>query len=194
MVVPRLLIIVGTSGVGKSTMSARLASELGFSKVASTDTVREVLRTQLTSSDRPALHRSSFESAGGTPIEDWTETVEEVSEGVRAIIHRALEKRGDLLLEGVHYFPNKEVIEEWRDAGGIATGVVLYVTSENMHRGMIANREKHNGKQVDHYLVNLGRIREIQEELVVSGSHSEWLLVDPTKESGAADIITNSLG
>jgi 2-phosphoglycerate kinase len=120
--------------------------------------------------------------------------VEAVSEGVRAIIHRALEKRGDLLLEGVHYFPNKEVIEEWRDAGGIATGVVLYVTSENMHRGMIANREKHNGKQVDHYLVNLGRIREIQEELVVSGSHSEWLLVDPTKESGAADIITNSLG
>ena len=100
MVVPRLLIIVGTSGVGKSTMSARLASELGFSKVASTDTVREVLRTQLTSSDRPALHRSSFESAGGTPIEDWTETVEAVSEGVRAIIHRALEKRGDLLLEG----------------------------------------------------------------------------------------------
>ncbi|MAB36265.1 MAG: AAA family ATPase [Candidatus Thalassarchaeaceae archaeon] len=194
MVVPRLLIIVGTSGVGKSTMSARLASELGFSKVASTDTVREVLRTQLTSSDRPALHRSSFESAGGTPIEDWTETVEAVSEGVRAIIHRALEKRGDLLLEGVHYFPNKEVIDEWRDAGGIAAGVVLYVSSENMHRGMIANREKHNGKQVDHYLGNLARIREIQEELVVSGSHSEWLLVDPTKESGAADIITNSLG
>lgn len=194
MVVPRLLIIVGTSGVGKSTMSARLASELGFSKVASTDTVREVLRTQLTSSDRPALHRSSFESAGGTPIEDWTETVEAVSEGVRAIIHRALEKRGDLLLEGVHYLPNKEVIDEWRDAGGIAAGVVLYVSSENMHRGMIANREKHNGKQVDHYLGNLARIREIQEELVVSGSHSEWLLVDPTKESGAADIITNSLG
>ena len=194
MVVPRLLIIVGTSGVGKSTMSARLASELGFSKVASTDTVREVLRTQLTSSDRPALHRSSFESAGGSPIEDWTETVEAVSEGVRAIIHRALEKRGDLLLEGVHYFPNKEVIDEWRDAGGIAAGVVLYVSSENMHRGMIANREKHNGKQVDHYLGNLARIREIQEELVVSGSHSEWLLVDPTKESGAADIITNSLG
>ena len=194
MVVPRLLIIVGTSGVGKSTMSARLASELGFSKVASTDTVREVLRTQLTSSDRPALHRSSFESAGGTPIEDWTETVEAVSEGVRAIIHRALEKRGDLLLEGVHYFPNNEVIDEWRDAGGIAAGVVLYVSSENMHRGMIANREKHNGKQVDHYLGNLARIREIQEELVVSGSHSEWLLVDPTKESGAADIITNSLG
>ena len=80
MVVPRLLIIVGTSGVGKSTMSAKLASELGFSKVASTDTVREVLRTQLTSSEKPQLHRSSFESAGGSAVEDWEETVEVVSE------------------------------------------------------------------------------------------------------------------
>jgi len=59
MVVPRLLIIVGTSGVGKSTMSARLASELGFSKVASTDTVREVLRTQLTSSGQQTETPSS---------------------------------------------------------------------------------------------------------------------------------------
>ena len=194
MVVPRLLIIVGTSGVGKSTMSAKLASTLNFSKVASTDTVREVLRTQLTSSEKPSLHRSSFEPAGGSAVEDWMETVEAVSEGVQAVIQRALEKRGDLLLEGVHYFPNKEIIDGWRDAGGIATGVVLYVTSENMHRGMIANREKHNGKQVDHYLGNLDRIREIQENLVVSGSQSEWLLVDSTKESDASGIISNSLG
>ncbi len=193
MVVPRLLIIVGTSGVGKSTMSAKLASSLGFSKVASTDTVREVLRTQLTSSERPSLHRSSFESAGGSAVEDWKDTVGAVSEGVRAVIERALGKGGDLLLEGVHYIPNREIIDEWRDAGGIATGVVLYVTSENMHRGMIANREKHNGKQVDHYLGNLHRIRSIQEDLVVSGSQSEWLLIDPAKESGAVGIISNSL-
>ena len=194
MVVPRLLIIVGTSGVGKSTMSAKLASALDFSKVASTDTVREVLRTQFTSSEKPSLHRSSFESAGGSAVEDWGATVDAVSDGVQAVIERALEKRGDLLLEGVHYSPNKDVIDKWREAGGIATGVVLYVTSENMHRGMIANREKHNGKQVDHYLGNLDRIRVIQENLVVSGSHSGWLLIDPTKESEAAGIISNSLG
>lgn len=191
--VPRLLIIMGTSGVGKSTMSAKLASSLDFSKVASTDTVREVLRTKLTSSESPPLHRSSFASAGGSAVEDWRETVEVVSDGVRAIIARAQEKGGDLLLEGVHYFPNREVIDDWRRSGGIATGVVLYVTSENRHRGMIANREKHNGKQIDHYLGNLGRIRKIQEELVVSGSQSEWLLIDPTKDSDAVGIISNSL-
>ena len=191
--VPRLLIISGTSGVGKSTMSMSLASSLGFAKIASTDTIREVLRTQISSTASPALHRSSFESAGGSASEDWKETVQALSEGVVAVIDRSISKGADLLLEGVHYVPNKEVIDLWREAGGVAIGVVLYVSSEERHRGMIANREKHNGKRVDHYLDNLDRIREIQEELVLSGSEFGWLIIDPTKESDSIGLISNSL-
>ena len=191
--VPRLLIICGTSGVGKSTISTSLASSLGLAKIASTDTIREVLRTQISSTARPALHRSSFEPAGGSATEDWNETVQALSEGVLAVIERAISKGTDLLLEGVHYLPNKEVIDLWREAGGVAIGVVLYVSSEERHRGMIANREKHNGKKVDHYLGNLNRIREIQEELVLSGSEFGWLVIDPTKESDSIRLISSSL-
>ena len=191
--VPRLLIICGTSGVGKSTMSTSLASSLGLAKIASTDTIREVLRTQISSTARPALHRSSFEPAGGSAAEDWKETVQALSGGVLAVIERAISRGTDLLLEGVHYLPNKEVIDLWREAGGVAIGVVLYVSSEERHRGMIANREKHNGKKVDHYLGNLERIREIQEELVLSGSEFGWLVIDPTKESDSTRLISSSL-
>ncbi len=191
--VPRLLIISGTSGVGKSTTSTILASSLGFTKIASTDTIREVLRTQISSTASPALHRSSFESAGGSASEDWKETVQALSGGVEAVIDRAISKGADLLLEGVHYIPNKEVIDLWREAGGVAIGVVLYVSSEERHRGMIANREKHNGKKVDHYLGNLDRIRKIQEELVLSGSEFDWLVIDPTKESDSIGLISSSL-
>ena len=191
--VPRLLIICGTSGVGKSTMSTSLASSLGLAKIASTDTIREVLRTQISSTARPALHRSSFEPAGGSAKEDWKETVQALSGGVLAVIERAISRGTDLLLEGVHYLPNKEVIDLWREAGGVAIGVVLYVSSEERHRGMIANREKHNGKKVDHYLGNLDRIREIQEELVLSGSEFGWLVIDPTKESDSTRLISSSL-
>ena len=58
---------------------------------------------------------------------------------------------------------------------------------------MIANREKHNGKKVDHYLGNLDRIREIQEELVLSGSEFGGLVIDPTKESDSIRLISSSL-
>ena len=174
-------------------MSTSLASSLGLAKIASTDTIREVLRTQISSTARPALHRSSFEPAGGSATEDWKETVQALSGGVLAVIERAISKGTDLLLEGVHYVPNKEVIDLWREAGGVAIGVVLYVSSEERHRGMIANREKHNGKKVDHYLGNLDRIREIQEELVLSGSEFGWLVIDPTKESDSIRLISSSL-
>ncbi|MBJ29152.1 MAG: hypothetical protein CMB61_03735 [Euryarchaeota archaeon] len=193
MVVPRLIIITGTSGVGKSTMSAKLASSLGFSKTAATDTIREVLRMSFSREERPSLHRSSFENAGNSAKEDWMETIEAVSEGIDAVINRAKTKGTDLLLEGVHYFPNNEIIETWKESGGVAVGVVLYITSEDRHRGMIANREKHNGKRIDHYLENLDRIREIQDELVVAGTKSDWILVDPTRESDAISIIRNGL-
>ena len=174
-------------------MSTSLASSLGFAKIASTDTIREVLRTQISSTASPALHRSSFESAGGSASEDWKEAVKALPGGVFAAIERAISKRTDLLLEGVHYVPNKEVIDLWRKSGGVAVGVVLYVSSEERHRGMIVNREKHNGKKVDHYLGNLDRIREIQEELVLSGSQYGWLVIDPTKESDSIGLISSSL-
>ena len=191
--VPRLLIITGTSGVGKSTMTAKLASSLGFRKIAATDTVREVLRTQHTPLERPALHRSSFENAGGSAEEDWRRTVDAVSDAVQAVISRALREGTDLLMEGVHFHPNRGLIDSWRESGGLAAGVVLYVADEQRHQNMIANREKHNGKKVDHYLGNIGRIRAIQEEMVVAGSESGWLLLDPTKERDSQRVVSNSL-
>ena len=191
--IPRLLILTGTSGVGKSTMSTKLASSMGFGKTAATDTVREVLRSQYPKLERPALHRSSFENAGGTAEEDWRGTVEAVSDAIQAVIARAQEKGIDLLLEGVHFYPNKEVIDSWRESGGSASGVVLYVADEGRHRSMIANREKHNGKKVDHYLGNIGRIRAIQEEMIATGSQSGWLLIDPTKQRNLQRVVSNFL-
>ena len=85
------------------------------------------------------------------------------------------------------------MIDLWREAGGVATGVVLYVSSEDRHRGMIANRERHNGKKLDHYLGNMDRIREIQEELVLTGSEIDWLVIDPTKEPDSIGLISSSL-
>jgi 2-phosphoglycerate kinase len=56
--VGRLLVIAGASGVGKSTLTARVAASLEFDKVVSTDTIRETLRTQISVEESPALHRS----------------------------------------------------------------------------------------------------------------------------------------
>ena len=175
---PRLLVITGSSGVGKSTISARAAASLGFSKSASTDTIREALRTQFDAEQAPALHRSSFEPAGSGVVEDWHATVAVLSEAVRAVVSRAASKRSDLLLEGVHIIPGSGIVDEWRESGGLACGVLLHVEDEDTHRQFIRMRERHNDRGLGHYLGNLGRIRTIQDEMLGKADESGWLIMD----------------
>ena len=188
----RLLIIAGTSGVGKSTLSARVASALGFSKIVSTDTIRETLKTQFDRDKMPALHRSSFEPAGSGVIEDWNQTVEVLSEAVTAVVRRAAAKSSDLVLEGVHIIPNGEILAQWRSSGGEACGIVLRVDDENIHQDFIRSREKHNSKGVTHYLGNLDRIREIQNQMVSDAEKSGWLSMDASTDRNSIRIIENS--
>jgi len=190
---PRLLIITGTSGVGKSTLTAKVASSLGFCKVAATDTVREVLRTQFDAEQQPALHRSSFEPAGGKVVEDWHATVGVLREGVNAVINRALSRGGDLLLEGVHIVPGLSMLESWNDAGGVSCGVVLHVSDEEKHREMIREREGHNGREGSHYLDNLDRIRGIQDEMIRNAEAAGWTVIDATTEENSVGSIEGIL-
>ncbi len=189
---PRLLVITGSSGVGKSTLSARAAASLDFSKSASTDTIREALRTQFDADEMPALHRSSFESAGSGVVEDWHETVKVLSDGVAAIVRRASMKGSDLLLEGVHVIPDAQILDDWRDAGGIACGVVLYVEEGDRHRRFIVRRERHNNRGLAHYLDNLDRIREIQNEMVSNGRDAGWLVMDASAQDDPVGMVEAS--
>ena len=189
---PRLLVITGSSGVGKSTLSARAAASLGFSKSASTDTIREALRTQFDADELPALHRSSFESAGSGVVEDWHETVKVLSEGVAAVVRRASMKGSDLLLEGVHVIPDAQILNDWRGAGGIACGVVLYVEEGDRHQRFIVRRERHNNRGLAHYLDNLDRIREIQIEMVSNGREAGWLVMDASAQDDPVGMVEAS--
>ena len=189
---PRLLVITGSSGVGKSTLSARAAASLGFSKSASTDTIREALRTQFDTDELPALHRSSFESAGSGVVEDWPETVKVLSEGVAAVVRRASMKGSDLLLEGVHLIPGAQILNDWRGAGGIACGVVLYVEEGGRHQRFIMRRERHNNRGLAHYLDNLDRIREIQNEMVSNGRDAGWLVMDASAQDDPVGMVEAS--
>jgi len=189
---PRLLVITGSSGVGKSTLSARAAASLGFSKSASTDTIREALRTQFDADGLPALHRSSFEPAGSGVVEDWHETVKVLSEGVAAVVRRASMKGSDLLLEGVHVIPDTQILNDWRGAGGIACGVVLYVEEGGRHQRFIVRRERHNNRGLAHYLDNLDRIREIQREMVSNGREAGWLVMDASAQDDPVGMVEAS--
>jgi 2-phosphoglycerate kinase len=179
---PRLLIIAGATGVGKSTAAVGVAQRAGFTRVMSTDAIREIMRATDSEHHHEALHRSSFSrGSSGEPVLDWNETCLAVEAGISATLERARREGIDLLLEGVHIIPSARLLKAWEDAGGVALGVVMVVDEDQAHQDMLKSRDAHSYRRSDRYLANFERIRAIQEGLIERAKIANWPMVDPTR-------------
>ena len=190
--VGRLLVICGASGVGKSTLTPKVASALQFEKVVATDTIRETLRTQISIEESPALHRSSFQPGGKGTLIDWADTISPLADSIFAVTERAKKRGSDLLVEGVHIAPSLELLDDWRARGGTACGVVLAVEDSDEHRMMITRRQQHNDRPARHYLRYFDRIREINHRLVFLAKKNDWLVIDVTTEKDPIGLIESN--
>ncbi len=176
---PRLLLIAGASGVGKTTLAKAVAVELDFDRTASSDMIREVLRSTTTPSDSPALHRSTY-SIGetGDAVTDWLDASAAVEGGVEAVVSRARREGIDLVVEGAHMIPSNRLLNDWRDQGGVAIGVALVIDNESIHESRIVERESNSHRGSARYLAAFGRIREIQSGLLIRAKGADWKVID----------------
>lgn len=191
---PRLVMIAGATGVGKSTVSVGVAQRAGFTRVMSTDAIREIMRATDGEEKVPALHRSSFsKGTSGEPVLDWSETCLAVEAGIVATVERARREGIDLLLEGVHLMPSARLLRSWEEAGGVALGVVMTVDEERAHQAMLKSRDAHSYRRSDRYLANFQRIRAIQDGLLERAKIANWSTVDPTRVDDDVERIVTLL-
>lgn len=178
---PILVLIAGTTGVGKSTTAVKIASEHSFSRLLSTDAIREIMRV-VDTTENHALHRSSFSRGeSGDAVLDWQDTCKTVEVGILATIERARREGIDLVLEGVHLEPSIRILRSWQDAGGIAIGIVMHVEDETQHSSFLKQRESHSFRNADRYISALPRIRTIQGSLKEKAKLADWNTLDPTR-------------
>ncbi|MDP6869993.1 MAG: zeta toxin family protein [Candidatus Poseidoniaceae archaeon] len=178
---PLLVLIAGATGVGKSTTAVKLAHLNSFSRLLSTDAIREIMRV-MDNDGMGALHRSSFSKGdSGDPVLDWQDTCKAVEPGILATIERARREGIDLILEGVHLEPSSRLLRTWTDSGGIAIGIVMHVEDENLHTNFLKQRESHSFRNAERYISALPRIRSIQESLKEKAKIADWNLLDVTR-------------
>ena len=81
---PRLLVVAGSSGVGKSSTARRILLERDFTRCVSTDAIREVLRTTDAHCEHVAAQRASCECDSEEKMSEVVSSLSEDSEGASA--------------------------------------------------------------------------------------------------------------
>jgi 2-phosphoglycerate kinase len=168
--IPLVVLMGGTTGVGKSTIATQLAARLGIVRVVASDAVREVMRAMFSRELMPSLHASSFEAGSvlreppgrDAAIVGFREQTSAVAVGLQALIERAAIEGTSIVLEGAHIVPGFFDVSSWQDRI-LAVPVVITVEDEDMHRShFIARWVDHEGRPATRYLDGFDNIRRIQ--------------------------------
>ncbi len=168
--IPLVVLIGGTTGVGKSTIATQLAARLGIVRVAASDAVREVMRAMVSRELMPSLHASSFEAGArlreppgrDAAIVGFREQTAAVAVGLDALIERAAMEGTSIILEGAHIVPGFLDLARWQDRI-LAVPVILTVEDDDVHRShFIARWADQAGRPAARYLEGFENIRRIQ--------------------------------
>jgi 2-phosphoglycerate kinase len=174
---PLVVLIGGTTGVGKSTLATMLAARLGVNRVIATDVIRQVLRAFFTHEAMPAVHYSAFEAGG---IAGYREQAERVGTGIAAIVDRAAAEAKPVVVEGVHVVPGG-VHPRVRDRCVLVEALVV-VEDPDLHRAHFSLRP--GTRPAERYLARFEDIRRLQDHLWARARSEEVAIIDNENVDG----------
>ena len=195
--IPKLILIAGCPGTGKSTFGMSIALDQGILKCVSTDTIRATMRSFVSAEVSPALHRSSYAAAfeGDDPVRSWLETCNVLSTSIEELVDDAMARGTSIVLEGDKIIPSNELIHKWEEAGGVAIGILLQIQDPVKHkrllkrRGFVTGNRTNEAKKIRSY----DRVRVLQEEMMRIAEESNWLRVEQRTDPDPLDVIAATL-
>ena len=204
---PVIVLLGGTSGVGKSSLALEVARRLSIGRVLSTDSIRDVMRVMVSDELVPTLHVSSFEAhtrvaADPDPaehsdlvIEGFLEQTRTIYVGVRAIIERAITESTSLVLDGVSLVPGIIDLDQWSDRAHLFYVLAADVDRESLHGHLMARADGQGPRASERYVRNFQEIFRIQEELLERAEAAEIPIVDVQDlESAVQAVVKHVVG
>lgn len=178
---PLIILVGGTTGTGKSTVSTELAYLLDVVRTQSTDIMREIIKCYLAPHVVPTLGYSSFEAWRGLPQVDISDRKREtdnptiagflaqfdnVKSALQATIARAVKERHDIIIDGVHILPTKlDLLKASRNA--VVVPVMLAITTKQQLRNQLSwRRREQPDRGSSRYLEQLDAIWDLQSFLL----------------------------
>lgn len=166
---PLVILIGGTTGVGKSTVATEIAHRLGITRIISTDSIREVMRGIFARDLMPAIYESSYNAwrglrvpvpHGANPvIVGFREQTAVVLTAIRSLIDRAVLEGESIVVEGVHVVPGYIEPSQFQNASVVS--LLITVDDEDSHKSHFYIREVQTDgtRPFEKYRANFGNIR-----------------------------------
>ncbi|MBY9001717.1 MAG: hypothetical protein KGD64_12440, partial [Candidatus Heimdallarchaeota archaeon] len=180
--------------VGKSTLSRKIAGDLGIQHVIGTDVVRDVLRKVLSVEVMPELHSPSY-SAYKTLRPIYSSRFEEVilgfenhskyvNLGVEAVLSRAATESVSIIIEGEHLLP------ALFDETILSKPNVLYMTisvpDPLLHKENLSSQYTQEKEEL---VKHFDDIRKIHEHIVNETQLRKLSVVETSREVNPLDIV-----
>jgi 2-phosphoglycerate kinase len=170
------VLLGGTSGTGKSTLSSLVASRLGISTVLSTDSIRHIMRNFIHPKSNPVLFASTYEAGKfiNDPsltdkqkvLEGHSKQCECVYDNLSRLIRDFQERRESLVIEGVHL--SVSVMKKLMISYPSCIPFIVCIKNKVKHLERFAVRSKQMtlDPRVNRYVAHFSNIRTIQKKFV----------------------------
>ncbi|MCL4499748.1 MAG: 2-phosphoglycerate kinase, partial [Chloroflexi bacterium] len=179
---PMIILIGGTTGVGKSTIATSIAHRLGITHIVATDSLREVMRSILSEELMPSLSQSSFSAwqslslplppDADPVIIGFREQVVAVNVGIKAVVDRAVHEGLNLVLEGVHVVPG---FFAWEFENAFVIQLIVHVDEYEKHLSHFYIRELQTEglRAFERYRSNFENIRKLGDYILMLAQESD---------------------
>ena len=199
---PVIILLGGSSGVGKTSLALEAARRLGIRRVLSTDSIRQVMRLMLSSELVPAIHASSFDAhlsiatdanAAGLEqdevVQGFMAQATVVSVGVRGMIERAIDENTSMILDGVSLVPGLIDLASYAADAHIIYLVVARLDEDSFRNHFIARGKRQLHRNATRYVENLEGILKIQEHFLELADRYDIPIVDNATIDGSVMLV-----
>lgn len=188
----RIILINGSTGSGKSTVSHELALKLGITRVISTDVVRQIFRSVINPNLIDYMLVSSYEKSSSSSKLAYYEQRTILCRILDQLVERFIEENIDIIIEGVHIMP--ELYSRHKEKGHSIYLFTLYVESISMHKERFLKRQDESQKRISNkYLNHFEEIRSIQDFIIRQASIHDNILINNENLNNTLDIIINEI-
>ena len=128
-------------------------------------------------------------------MKSWIETCKVLDSSVDELVDDAIRRNVSLVIEGVSLLPSKKLIDRFNAAGGLACGVLLVVSDEEVLKNLLLKRGFKTGNKgaEENNLESFDRVRLIQDEMKKLAKESGWGIIEQRVDPDPLDVVANEL-